>query len=51
MNKCHDCPVPIPAGHAHIRTNSSFERIILCAPCAEDRGWIDLDRPMLLAVS
>lgn len=48
-NHCHDCPVPIPNGQAVIRS-ISLKRVVLCLPCAEDRGWIDLDRPVLQLV-
>lgn len=38
--KCTDCHLPIPNGQAFVRTNSRFERVSFCKPCAEDAGWI-----------
>jgi hypothetical protein len=35
---CPDCHIPIPAGQ-HVTRSVSLQRVELCKPCAEDRGW------------
>lgn len=37
---CPDCRIEIDGGMAVIRS-IAFQRVALCKPCAEDRGWID----------
>lgn len=40
---CPDCLEQIPAGQAVIRS-INLQRVALCQPCAEARGWTETER-------
>jgi hypothetical protein len=46
---CNDCRISVKTADAYQRS-ISLKRVVLCKPCAEDRGWIDIDRPVLQVV-